>query len=128
MTEQRDFGDAAWNQPDAPSPDWRQPPPTSPATGAWSPNPYQPSNGPAAWPPATVPAAARPTNLLAILSLIFAFVFPPVGLVLGFVARQQIRQRQEGGDGLALAGLIIGIIFTASYLMLCLIGGALGDS
>lgn len=55
----------------------------------------------------------RPTNTLAILSLVMAFVFSPVGLVLGVVARRQIRQTGEQGDGLALAGIIIGGIGTA---------------
>ena len=55
----------------------------------------------------------RPTNTLAILSLVMAFVFSPVGLVLGIVARRQIRQTGEQGDGLALAGIIVGGIATA---------------
>ncbi|MDP9428516.1 MAG: DUF4190 domain-containing protein [Actinomycetota bacterium] len=42
-----------------------------------------------------------------------AFVFSPVGLVLGIVARRQIRETGEQGDGLALAGIIIGGIATA---------------
>ena len=42
-----------------------------------------------------------------------AFVFSPVGLVLGIVARRQIRQTGEQGDGLALAGIIVGGIGTA---------------
>ena len=46
-------------------------------------------------------------------SLVMAFVFSPVGLVLGIVARRQIRQTNEQGDGLALAGIIVGGIGTA---------------
>lgn len=53
------------------------------------------------------PAAAR-TNVLAILSLVFAFVFSPLGIVLGFVARKQTRERGEGGRGLATAGIVVG--------------------
>ena len=55
----------------------------------------------------------RPTNTMAILALVMAFVFSPVGLVLGIVARRQIRQTGEQGDGLALASIIIGGIGTA---------------
>ncbi len=55
----------------------------------------------------------RPTNTLAILALVMAFVVSPVGLVLGIVARRQIRQTGEQGDGLALAGIIVGGIGTA---------------
>jgi hypothetical protein len=36
-----------------------------------------------------------------------------VGAILGHVARRQIRERGEGGDGLALAGVIIGWLTTA---------------
>ena len=55
----------------------------------------------------------RPTNTLAILALVMAFVFSPVGLVLGIVARRQIRETGEQGDGLALAGIIVGGLGTA---------------
>ena len=44
-----------------------------------------------------------------------AFVFPPAGLVLGFLARRQIRDTGEDGDGLALAGMIIGGIAVALF-------------
>jgi hypothetical protein len=32
----------------------------------------------------------------------------PVGAILGHVARRQIRERGEGGDGMALTGIIVG--------------------
>jgi hypothetical protein len=56
--------------------------------------------------------ASQQTNTMAILSLIFAFVFAPLGIVFGFIARSQIKRTGEGGDGLALAGLILSIAFT----------------
>lgn len=55
--------------------------------------------------------AARPTNTMAILSLIFAFVFSPLGIVFGVMARKQISVTGEGGVGLATAGLILSVIF-----------------
>ena len=57
--------------------------------------------------------AAPPTNTMAILALVMAFVFCPLGIVFGIMARNQIKRTGEGGDGLALAGIIIGGIFTA---------------
>jgi hypothetical protein len=40
-----------------------------------------------------------------------------VGAILGHVARKQIAERGEGGDGMALAGIIIGwIVFGLSAL------------
>jgi hypothetical protein len=59
----------------------------------------------------------RPTNTLAILALVMAFVFAPAGLVLGIVARRQIRQTGEEGDGLALAGIIVGAIACALVVL-----------
>ncbi|MGC0366591.1 hypothetical protein ABH922_004575 [Rhodococcus sp. 27YEA15] len=58
------------------------------------------------------PYGPRPTNTLAVLALVFAFLFAPLGIVFGHIARNQIRKSGEDGDGLALAGLILGYIFT----------------
>lgn len=53
----------------------------------------------------SVPAG---TNRMAVLSLVFAFVFSPLGVVFGHLARKQIRATRQGGAGLATAGLVIG--------------------
>jgi hypothetical protein len=55
---------------------------------------------------------------MAILALVLAFVFAPAGLVLGIIARKQIRQTGEQGDGLALAGIIVGGIATALFVLM----------
>jgi Domain of unknown function (DUF4190) len=69
----------------------------------------------------------RGTNTLAILSLVFAFVVPIAGIVLGHIARSQIRRTGEDGDGLALAGLIVSYIGIAlSILVMILIFGLIG--
>ena len=54
----------------------------------------------------------RPTNQLAIVSLVLAFAFPPAALVCGVLARRQLQHSGEDGEGLALAGIIIGGIAT----------------
>jgi len=41
-----------------------------------------------------------------------------VGAILGHVSRKQIRERGEGGDGMALAGIIVGWIATALGLLI----------
>jgi hypothetical protein len=64
---------------------------------------------------------AAPTNTMAILSLVFAFVFAPAAIVMGHVARKQIRQTGESGSGLATAGLWLGYIITISYALFCAI-------
>ena len=83
---------------------------------------YPPGYGPPGYAPPgyAIPPYARPTNTMAILALVLAFVFAPAGLVLGIVARRQIRQTGEQGEGLALAGIIIGAIFCA-FLVLVIV-------
>lgn len=50
------------------------------------------------------------TNTLAILSLIFSFVFAIVGVILGHVALNQLARTGQQGRGLAIAGLTVGYI------------------
>jgi asparagine N-glycosylation enzyme membrane subunit Stt3 len=50
------------------------------------------------------------TNTMAILGLVFAFVFSPLGVIFSAIGLKQIKERRESGRGLALAGLIISII------------------
>jgi hypothetical protein len=70
-------------------------------------------------------SADRPTNSLAIVSLVAGLasyvVVPVIGAVVaiitGHMARGQIRRTEESGSGLALAGLILGYV----HLLLVLI-------
>ncbi|GIF24335.1 hypothetical protein BJ973_007814 [Actinoplanes tereljensis] len=68
--------------------------------------------------PVYVPVAS--TNTLAILALVFAFVFSPAAIVLGHLAKKQIRQTGEQGEGLATAGLWLGYIFTGLGVLVCI--------
>jgi short subunit fatty acids transporter len=65
------------------------------------------------------PPAGTRTNTMAILSLVFAFVFWPLGIVFGHLGRRQIRQTGEGGGGLATAGLVISYIFGVLTVIGC---------
>ena len=69
------------------------------------------------YPPQYAPPAT--TNTMAILALVFAFIFAPAGIVLGHVAKKQIRQTGEQGEGLATAGLWLGYIFTGIMVLYC---------
>jgi Domain of unknown function (DUF4190) len=60
--------------------------------------------------PAPVYVSMPPTNGMAIAALVLAFVFFPLGIVLGHVARGQIKRSGEGGRGLATAALILGYL------------------
>ena len=59
----------------------------------------------------------RGTNVMSILSLVFAFVFAPLGIVFGHIAKKQIRRTGEGGSGLATAGLVLGYIFAVLWIL-----------
>jgi hypothetical protein len=58
------------------------------------------------------PQASQKTNTMAILGLVFAFVISPLGIVFSAIGLSQIKKRRENGRGIALAGLILGIVFT----------------
>jgi hypothetical protein len=70
-------------------------------------------------------AAAPGTNMMAILSLVFAFVFAPAGIVLGHIAKRQLKTSGENGAGLASAGLVLSYIFTGLAVLACCAGVAL---
>ncbi|NCD18970.1 MAG: DUF4190 domain-containing protein [Actinobacteria bacterium] len=60
----------------------------------------------------------RRTNVLAIVSLVTSLIgIGIVGIITGHIARRQIRASDESGDGIALAGLIIGYIVTVVEVM-----------
>ncbi|SFP66123.1 protein of unknown function [Geodermatophilus dictyosporus] len=55
----------------------------------------------------------RRTNGLAVASMVLGIVWvywigSILALVLGYVARSQIRERGESGDGMAIAGIVLG--------------------
>lgn len=102
-------------QPDAaPEPPARQgmpdiPPPPNPSVYAQPPSAHAPGHD----------DPAAPTNVLAVLSLVgsllgLLMILPVVGSILGVsfghVGRKQIREKGERGDGIALAGLVIGYV------------------
>jgi hypothetical protein len=81
-----------------------------------------------------ISVTGRKTNGLAIASLVcsiaglFTFGISAVaGIIFGFVARSQIRQSagMQAGDGMAIAGIIVGLAMAALFL-LGLIGIAAG--
>jgi Domain of unknown function (DUF4190) len=67
------------------------------------------------------PAAAG-TNGFAIASLVCAFLCSPLGLVFGLIAKSQIKQRGQGGSGLATAGIVVSIVLFILGLVLVATG------
>jgi len=134
-----------WPAPGAASPSPVPPSPAPPPPGSAPPNPFAPPapyGPPGAYPPPGPygqyplpypPSGYQPvaTNGLAIASFILGLVGwmacgvgSIVAVVLGFVARSQIRgsQGHQGGDGLALAGIILGFLAIALVIAFFVIG------
>jgi hypothetical protein len=98
------------------------------------PTPYQPGT-----PVTAIYVQGSRSNGSAVASFVIGilswFLCPIVGglaaVILGHVARGQIRRTGEGGSGLAMAGLILGYVHIAVYdvfavLWLLLLGGLAG--
>jgi hypothetical protein len=95
----------ASTSPTEPYPTYADPPPYPP-----QPHPYGYAYGP----------VAPPTNGLAIAALVVALVVcGPAGAIMGHIARNQIRERGEQGDGIALAAIIIGWVLTGLGVLAC---------
>ena len=78
-----------------------------------------PNGYPVAYPP---PPRARDTNIWAILALISALTVPPLAIVAGHVALSQIKRTGDQGRGLAIAGLVIGYVFTVIFVLAVIAG------
>ncbi len=116
--------------------------------GTWAGTPAQPTAGPPAYPstpggagayppsgygqplPYGTPAVRKRNNRLAIASLVCScagilFLGVPgiLGIIFGFVARSQIRKSNgtQGGDGLALAGIIVGFAWIAILILIFIV-------
>jgi len=109
------------------------PPPYGPAPGGYGPpsypDPYQYHGGyyPAAEYLGGYGALRTGTNTLAIASLVTSIagilccgISSIVGIVLGTIALNQIKQTREEGYGLAVAGIVIGVAALLVYLIVFL--------
>ena len=87
--------------------------PAAPAAPAAPVNPTVYNNA-----PYTNSAPAASTNGLAIASLVTSILCcVPVGQILGHVALSQINKTGQQGRGMAIAGVVIGWVFTAGLII-----------
>lgn len=63
----------------------------------------------------------RPTNSLAIASLVCAFVLAPLGVVFGHMSLSQIKRTGEQGRGLAVAGLIVSYLVIVAAIVVVVV-------
>jgi hypothetical protein len=95
---------------------------------------YQSPPVPGWWPPSPaqgfVPVTR--TNGLAIASLVLGILWlfwlgSLVGLVLGLVALKQIKGRNQGGRGIAIAGVVLSVLGLAGFVIAIIVGASKGS-
>jgi len=77
------------------------------------------------WHPPTYAIQTSRISGTAIAAFVFAFLVWPVGIILAYVAQNQIRRTGDGGGGLARAALFVGYLLggvTVSVAALTIIG------
>jgi hypothetical protein len=118
VSDQPAYGQPAYGQPAYGQPAYGQPTYGQPVTGE-----SYPGYPPAGYTGYGYPAGPR-TNGMAIAALVLSLVgiasciTAPIGAILGHVARKQIRERGEGGEGMATAAIIVGWILTGLLVLL----------
>ena len=81
------------------------------------------------YPPYAVP---RTTNGLAIASMVLGILWlywvgSILALIFGYVARSQIRERNQAGDGMAIAGIVLGWIGVGIVLFVFVMAAMAGS-
>jgi hypothetical protein len=116
--------DGNWYPPEAA-------PGAAPAAPSYGPPPvtYGASNTPYGYTPYQ---QTRGTNGFAIASMVLGIVWiywigSILAIIFGFIAYSQIKERQQGGRGMATAGLILGFIGIGTLVLVILVV-ALGSS
>lgn len=69
----------------------------------------------------------RPTNTLAVASLVLGIFWifgigSALALIFGYVARAQIRKSGERGDGMAIAGVVLGWVGVTTMIVIIVLG------
>lgn len=63
----------------------------------------------------------KKTNVMAIVGFILSFLGGILGLIFSIIGLNQCRSRKEDGEGLAIAGVVISLIWFVYWLLLILI-------
>jgi hypothetical protein len=107
--EQSPYGHDPYAAPGSGAPPY--PPTGQPYEQQYAPSPYgQPQY--VAYGPQTRTNGLAIASLVCSLAGLVTCISAPVGIVLGHIAKRQIRQTGEQGEGLATAGLWVGYILT----------------
>ncbi|ULO04683.1 DUF4190 domain-containing protein [Paenibacillus sp. 19GGS1-52] len=86
---------------------------------------YQPYGNQEYYPPQPPPARTNGKSIAALVLGILSIVLPYIGLLFGIIAiifsaisLKEIRMRNEQGRGMAIAGLVCGIVGTILYAVI----------
>ncbi|MCQ9352597.1 DUF4190 domain-containing protein [Corynebacterium sp. 153RC1] len=85
-----------------------------------------PSSMASSYPPGGQPHSTESYNILSIVALVVAFFIPPAAIVTGHIALSKIKKSGEKGRGMALAGTILGYVFTILTVLMIVAAIALG--
>jgi hypothetical protein len=134
--------------PEQPGP-YGWPPISGPPTSSQPPHqqlpyPPPPPSGPPTYPAPPYgqpyyggpPAQQRTTNGFAITSMVLGILWiwwigSVLALIFGYIARKQIRQNNQSGDGMAIAGIVLGWIGVGIFVvvvLLAVVGASSGSS
>ena len=97
--------------------------------GPFQPNPFgagAPGPHPVPQPPPRPPSDEA--NVLATLSVVFAFVFAPAGLILGHLGLAQIRRTGQRGRERALVGVTLSYVFITALVVALIVGALMPDA
>jgi eukaryotic-like serine/threonine-protein kinase len=87
-------------------------------------DPFDPFTGGPTSAPQMPAAQQQETNTLATLSVVFAFVFAPAGVVLGHLALSQINQTEQHGRDRALVGVTLSYVFITAAVVALIVSAA----
>ena len=124
------MGNMEPNQNSQPAPSHPPNEPTPQTVPAY-PTPEQPSQlggpqSPLSQP--EVPAASNDqTNVIAIVGLIMAFVFPLVGLILSIIGYNQSKKTGGSGRVIAIIGIVLNLVWLLAGLMILLALASIGS-
>ncbi|MEE2852540.1 MAG: DUF4190 domain-containing protein [Actinomycetota bacterium] len=103
-------------------------------TNPFGPGPFQPNPFGAGAPgphPVPQPPPGPPrdeANVLATLSVVFAFVFAPAGLILGHLGLAQIRQTGQRGRERALVGVTLSYVFITALVVALIVAAVMPET
>jgi hypothetical protein len=109
----------------------QQPPAYGQPAPYGQPQPYgQP--GPYGQAPYPYPGQSAGTNGMAIASMVLGILWlywigSILALIFGYVARKQIRERHQGGDGMAIAGIVLGWIGIGTLVLFIILAITAGS-